>query len=218
MKPGVGAIVHFHMPMPLAARVDPQAQTPAPAVPAGDLASLRGQLASLEAQRAGLQTEAAAVNQQLKSDKGSFATNVDQAKASEVALQIAHIDGDIARIHSQIAAGQGEQTSGTTQTPPYNGIDPDIFFAGAVVTLAFPVVIALSIVMVRRFARGGRSIGSDTAEVVGRLDRLEQAVDTIAVEVERISEGQRYVTKILSDQPARAALAGDPTRDREKVR
>ena len=35
-------------------------------------------------------------------------------------------------------------------------------------------------------------------DVVGRLDRIEQAVDAIALEVERISEGQRYVTKVMS--------------------
>ena len=30
-----------------------------------------------------------------------------------------------------------------------------------------------------------------------RLIRLEQAVDAVAVEVERVGEGQRYVTRIL---------------------
>jgi hypothetical protein len=93
---------------------------------------------------------------------------------------------------------------------------PDLVFTG-VITLAVPIVIALSINIVRRFGRGGRPTG-DT-EVAGRIERLEQAVDTIPVEVERISEGQRFVTKILSDQPAHvAALAADPTRDRDKVR
>lgn len=33
-----------------------------------------------------------------------------------------------------------------------------------------------------------------------RLSRLEQAVDAIALEVERISEGQRFTTKLLSEQ------------------
>jgi hypothetical protein len=32
-----------------------------------------------------------------------------------------------------------------------------------------------------------------------RLARVENAVESIAVEVERISEGQRYVTKLLHD-------------------
>jgi hypothetical protein len=33
-----------------------------------------------------------------------------------------------------------------------------------------------------------------------RLEGLQQSVDTIAIEVERISEGQRFVTKLLSDR------------------
>jgi hypothetical protein len=33
-----------------------------------------------------------------------------------------------------------------------------------------------------------------------RLARVEQAVESIAIEVERISEGQRYVTKLMSDR------------------
>jgi hypothetical protein len=37
-------------------------------------------------------------------------------------------------------------------------------------------------------------------EVKSRLERMEQAIDSIAVEVERISEGQRFTTKLLSDK------------------
>ena len=35
-----------------------------------------------------------------------------------------------------------------------------------------------------------------------RLARLEQAVESIAIEVERISEGQRFVTKLLAEPEA----------------
>ena len=39
-----------------------------------------------------------------------------------------------------------------------------------------------------------------------RLDRIEHAVEAIAVEVERISEGQRFTTKLLAERsPAEAA-------------
>ncbi len=37
------------------------------------------------------------------------------------------------------------------------------------------------------------------AEVMNRLERIEQAVDAVAIEVERISEGQRFTTKLLSE-------------------
>jgi hypothetical protein len=39
-------------------------------------------------------------------------------------------------------------------------------------------------------------------EIAERLAALERAVDTIAVETERISEGQRFTTKLLSERTA----------------
>jgi hypothetical protein len=40
------------------------------------------------------------------------------------------------------------------------------------------------------------------------MERLEQAVDAIAIEVERISEGQRYMTRLLSEGSAPALPVG----------
>ncbi|MEO8622282.1 MAG: hypothetical protein ABI625_14525 [bacterium] len=39
-----------------------------------------------------------------------------------------------------------------------------------------------------------------------RLRRLEQAVDSIAIEVERISEGQRFLTKLQTAPPVERAI------------
>lgn len=33
-----------------------------------------------------------------------------------------------------------------------------------------------------------------------RLERVEQAVEAIAIEIERVSEGQRFVTKLLNER------------------
>jgi hypothetical protein len=43
-------------------------------------------------------------------------------------------------------------------------------------------------------------------EVQARLERMEQAIDSIAIEVERISEGQRFTTKLLSERGSHAAI------------
>jgi hypothetical protein len=46
-----------------------------------------------------------------------------------------------------------------------------------------------------------------------RLERIEHAIDAMAVEVERISEGQRFVTKLLSDRvPERLSIGSTPPR------
>lgn len=47
-------------------------------------------------------------------------------------------------------------------------------------------------------------------EMMARLERIEQAVDAISIEVERISEGQRFTTKLLAEMRAIPLPAGAP--------
>ena len=51
----------------------------------------------------------------------------------------------------------------------------------------------------RRLDRGP-SEPSIPPELQSRLERMEQALDSIAIEVERISEGQRFTTKLLAER------------------
>ena len=49
-------------------------------------------------------------------------------------------------------------------------------------------------------------------EIGDRLAHLEQAIDTVAVEVERIGEGQRYLARLFAEPAAAvAAAASGPT-------
>jgi hypothetical protein len=45
-----------------------------------------------------------------------------------------------------------------------------------------------------------------------RLDRIEQTVDATAIEVERISEANRFMSKLLADRDAPMSLASKPER------
>ena len=47
-----------------------------------------------------------------------------------------------------------------------------------------------------------------------RLNRIEQAVDAIALEVERMSEGQRFTTKLLAERLADVAAVPRSTTGR----
>lgn len=78
-----------------------------------------------------------------------------------------------------------------------------------VLSIGLPLVRALS----KRWDRDGLRQGQ-TPEIGARLERIEQAVDAIAVEVERISEGQRFTTKLLSDRTA--ASEPDAVRPRDQ--
>jgi hypothetical protein len=77
-----------------------------------------------------------------------------------------------------------------------------LVFAGMMATLGCLTKIILSVLNRRR---PELKTGSTLDEMSQRLARIEQAVDATAVEVERISEAQRFTTKLLVEkghQPA----------------
>ena len=80
-----------------------------------------------------------------------------------------------------------------------------------------PFAIAMSRWIWKRSSMLPRVAGVDHA-TQQRLEQLQQSVDTIAVEVERISEGQRFVTRLLSDSDRHALGAGaaEPIRAQSK--
>ena len=59
----------------------------------------------------------------------------------------------------------------------------------------------------KRAKRFGSGDAGAQAQIEERLNHLTNAVDAIAVEVERISEGQRFTTKLLADNSATAGTA-----------
>lgn len=51
-----------------------------------------------------------------------------------------------------------------------------------------------------RYARRGESVIADLPrELTDRLTHLEQSVDAVAIEVERIGEGQRFMTRLFTE-------------------
>ncbi len=51
----------------------------------------------------------------------------------------------------------------------------------------------------RIWRRGGSVIPALTRELTDRLTHLEQSVDAVAIEVERIAEGQRFMTRFFTE-------------------
>lgn len=79
--------------------------------------------------------------------------------------------------------------------PRAMGLGIAFIVAAAAVLILMPFTRALARAIDRSKTRS-----SVPAEVTTQLAQLSQAVDAIAVEVERISEGQRFTTKLLADQ------------------
>jgi hypothetical protein len=55
----------------------------------------------------------------------------------------------------------------------------------------------------RPAARKDAQLPPSVVAMEARLERIEVAVQAIAIETERIAEGQRFTTKLLTGSPAR---------------
>lgn len=88
--------------------------------------------------------------------------------------------------------------------PPQDVIPPgaieivqSFFVTVAVIALGIPIIRAIT----RRWERGPAQLPpSSSPDVIARLERIEQAVEAVAVEVERIAEAQRFSAKLLAEQ------------------
>lgn len=79
------------------------------------------------------------------------------------------------------------------------------------------IVMGLGIPLVRSWTRRKELEASARLMPLGvddRLQRIEEAIETMAVEVERIAEGQRFVVKLMADRPAEHAALNDGERSR----
>lgn len=66
-----------------------------------------------------------------------------------------------------------------------------------VIILGIPLVLVQARKLWKRDSAAQMALSPSTDH---RLDRIEQAIDAMAVEVERVAESQRFVAKLLSDR------------------
>lgn len=101
-----------------------------------------------------------------------------------------------------IQGPRGERT--TIGYPPPGEIIPpqavDISIAFFLTVAAIIIGLPLARAFARRMDRKGGGPTQIPREVTEQLSQINQAVDAIALEVERISEGQRFTTRLLSEQ------------------
>lgn len=195
-----------------------QAQAPAtPPTPApgpvlaqdADLGSLQTQLGDLRVEHAGLTAQWDGLKHQLDNMlRNNPARPGVQQQWADVGIQLAKVDGKIATLEARIALKQGRTVSAPVGNPTIPFI-PRLIVPNLVVPTAMLMTLVLalpiSIAAAKRILRRAPQVTPVPSDETMRLERIEQAVDTIAIEVERISEGQRFVTRLMAERPSTAA-------------
>ena len=132
-----------------------------------------------------------------------------ERQITELDARIATLDKAMAEADAQVATAAGVPGAivPPPPPPPRDGPPEEVFIIPIVFTIfvLFPLAVAYSR---RIWKRTGMAVAAIPTAVQERLARLEQNVDTIAIEVERISEGQRFMTKLFSDNAGRVVGAG----------
>jgi len=207
-------------PAPASAPQPPAAQAPviagAPArpqtvtgTPEEVYRGLREKRSELGDQKNRLENERDEIARQIRSGPVG---DVDKAgleqRLAQVDQAIAKVSIDIAEANSEVA--QAAAVPGAiVERPPRdewaNGPPPEIIVIGMAFTAAllFPLIFARA----RRMWRSANVVSAVPPEMVEKIAAMERGIDAIAVEVERIGEGQRFVTQLLAERTAERADA-----------
>ena len=76
----------------------------------------------------------------------------------------------------------------------------NVIFAAVIGVTISVSMIAMAVVRIATARRRKELPDSSIARLEARLERMEQAIDAMATEVERVSEGQRYATRLLAER------------------
>ena len=164
---------------------------------------LSNQLEELEGTRRDISSQLTQLSEDAPERKGL------EARMTDVDSRIATVDQMIASNAAQIATASA--VPGAVVEPPQiirNGPPEEAYIVGTIFMFVF--FLPISIAFARRiWRRSAAVVTSFPREIADRLTRMEEAVEATAVEVERIGEGQRFLTRLFTEgEGARAIGAG----------
>jgi hypothetical protein len=130
--------------------------------------------------------------------------------------RIEGLDKQIAQADAQVASAAAVPGAIVEQPPQPRQTPPEApFILGGI--FIFVAIFPISIAFARRiWRRSAAAVSSLPHDIVERFTQIDQAVESIAVEVERIGEGQRFITRVLSEQKQPALV--EPARSGVEVR
>ncbi len=209
-------------PVPGTAAVIAQgAGTPVTASASEVYEAFKAQRNELNRQLSTLEDKRLAIARRLRDGEVQGADKVGlEARLTELDGQIAQAYKDIAIANQNVArsAAQPGAVQPTLPPLPRQGPPEEVLVMGFVLamTFAIPLSIAWARRIWRRSPAGSAAPAVMPHEMDDRLSRLEQAMDAVAVEVERIGEGQRYMTRMLGSGAAEPIAV--PQREGVQVR
>ena len=107
--------------------------------------------------------------------------------------------------------------TGQPAPDPWEQSIRDLLFSDGFQLASFALLFPFAVALARRvWVRNGPPPVMPNLETSPRLQRIEQAIESIALEVERIGEAQRFTTRVLAErEPVAGRIASPPVGRRE---
>ena len=159
------------------------------------------QLTSVQSRRDEVATELRRTTAESPSAKGL------EQRLGVMDERIVQLERDIAANGRELARAPGELVSEEATAERYGPFSSGQLTAISIVSIVMvwgPLAWAAARIMMKRANQPKPS--PQLLEGTARLERIEQAVDAMSIEIERISEGQRFVTQLMSSKAPAPAL------------
>lgn len=160
----------------------------------------------LQQQQEGLESTRRGLLRQLDQTSNDVARKGIEQRITQVDQRLAVLDRQLAdneALVAKAAAVPGAVVQ-PPPDPPRSGPPEEAYVLSGI--FMFVVLLPISIAYARRiWRRSAVAISKLPQDIYDRFARVDQSLDAIAIEVERIGEGQRYLTRVHSEQRAIAA-------------
>lgn len=184
------------------------AQTLALPMTRAEVSAIRARRSELSSQLISASGRRRDLAEELRTASGSDRAGLEQ-RIAVLDERIVQLESDIAQTGRLLTGAPAGALASTRDEAILGGFQSGEVLAFGIVMTIFvlaPLAVGASRMMWKR-ASAGTVRHVMPPETAGRLERIEQAVEAIAVEVERVSEGQRFVTRLMSEAKPVPSLA-----------
>ena len=213
IRQGDGQIIRTNDPVFPGAQGFQLSMTPAPQT-ARDIDALKARRDELSNQLQSVDSRRSNLISELKRTGDPVAIKGLEARLSLLDARQLQLESDIQQTGQQLTGPAAGLLATTGRPPIVAGLSQNQVETLSILSILFiffPLAVGAARAVWKRSSGPGRppAVFTETAQ---RLERLEASVDAIAIEIERVSEGQRFVTRLLSEsQPAPTLGAGQRT-------
>jgi archaellum component FlaC len=134
-----------------------------------------------------------------------------ESRIKALDVQIQSLEKEVSDVGREVAAAAPAQLSVPQPRTIYRGFGGEDMVGAGFIGAGIMLVLCLPMIYRawrrRKWTPAGLTSNQTPALPVERIDRMENAIESIAVEIERVSENQRFMTRLMTETQLAGTIA-----------